>query len=488
MKTTWPKEVRSHQIVKVGLRVYRLRESSGGVLGGEHGLPLATDRAMAVRVKVRRAAPGSPVEVQATVTPHSATSPALRAMTDMPAWLAAEVETAMPEAVKARIELEAAARLARSKRQVAFRIPRTVHVELHFPVQDRLATLAETVSSPRVDEAGRIVLGDPASVLCENFPAVMARGGPKGEAAPDLLFAHRARFEPGEAAVHVQAFLESQGWMGPLPEFDGNAGHEVTCLVRLAGRAVRSWLTLPSGRHSMAFHDRIKHGLCALQRALRLWIGYEYFQDCRRYLQRGKSWPVLVYAAMRPATGRRMYDYSVDTLDPARLNKALRATARPLRAHARIAQQRLLAIGEELPRIVEVLPIRSREKIVKVMSICPAPRTFSMLVNGEARLAEAVAAQGHLTSRYDADPRYLRRQGLHFHRVVSIQMARMTPHYSFRHFTPLVYLAASWGLALGSGSTPKLELLIRVRDLETGQEKWSSSDISYEKSRRRKPL
>jgi len=489
LTTIWPAESHSRQRIRVGLLVFRLRESSGGVLGGDYGLRLPAERRVSVALSVRRNAPGSPVEVRAAVTPPCERAWALRMLPGIPEDLAAQVEAITAQAVKARLEFDAAAALASDPLRADWTLPTNLFLELHFPVQDRLATLEETVSAPQVDAAGRIFLGDPASVQCEGFWAGLASRRRGADGAPDFVFSHKVTLPAADAALHLSPFLTSQGWSGPLPELDGEGPREVTCVARLAGPAADGWLSLPDGGpHSMAFHRRLKPGIFAMQRALRLWTSYDFFADAANYLQRTRAWPVLVYGAMRPTEGRRMYDYTADTLDPQRLSRSLRCASGALRIYAKSGQQRLLRTGEHHRKVAQVLPIRSRDRIVKAMSACPVPRGLSMLVNGEAHITEAIAAQGRRVARCSDATRYLRREGIRLYRLISIQMGHLNPSHSFRHLTPLLYLASTWGLAWAAGLCPRLELLVGVRDPATGSEKWTGSTISYENPRRRKPL
>lgn len=499
MKTACaPVRHQASRTIRVGFALFWLRESSGGTLRGDYGRSVRSGLRCRAALSVSSYGAGAAVSVKATaVVLGKGQSRTLRSIPEVRPEVAAEIERRVADAVETKLRVDAAAAWTSDAARAPLSLPEEITIELHFPFHDRLNPIDSSALTASVDEVGRIVLGQRSAPLGEVLAAGALLRRKRPGAPATLLFTHRAHLTGGDLLLHVGPFLRAHGLTAALHDLAGAIEEtglasranrfEVTFLLRLTGCGVAPWLDLPSsGRGSQGFYDVMKHAVYAAQKALRLWSNYDYFVDDARYRNRDSAWPVLVYSTMRPVEGRRVWEYTVDTLDPRRLIRSLRWTSRPLREYLKPAKQRLLDADPTMRNITTLLPTRGRDRIVKAMRSLPRP--FALLVNGESKAVEAILAHGDTVAKARGDVRYLRRTGLHFHETVLARLNRMAVGHSFRHLAGLLHVAVTWGLAWAVGREARLELIGRIREVGSETEFWVGRPISYENSWRRKAL
>lgn len=95
----------------------------------------------------------------------------------------------------------------------------------------------------------------------------------------------------------------------------------VDCTLRIPGEMATCWLDVPDERRQ-AFLQRFVRVSGAIQRAMRFWLPYVYFQDGRRYETLGAAYPMLIYQSTRPNAGDYRNSYNYDAIDSKSMHTA----------------------------------------------------------------------------------------------------------------------------------------------------------------------
>ncbi|MCW5981745.1 MAG: hypothetical protein KIT09_26910 [Bryobacteraceae bacterium] len=157
-----------------------------------------------------------------------------------------------------------------------------------------------------------------------------------------LLSPAQARSALPRVAALYQFDESVDHWLVGLPR--GAEAVEAALSLTIPGDLASIWLQLPAVR-TARFTDLFADVAAAVQRSLRTWLAYAYFQDIERYEDPESAWPVLLYEACRPYSRKKRPDFTYDVMNPASLDMALKRSSGALPAILRSVFQLLVASG-----------------------------------------------------------------------------------------------------------------------------------------------
>ncbi|MEZ5399610.1 MAG: hypothetical protein R2729_08055 [Bryobacteraceae bacterium] len=459
--------------IRVGFDLYWLRETPAGKLEGCFGRRLPCD---SERVADVHRDPDGRIDIRVS-----------GGTANPPAALAAE-NSAAAEKIGAVLNDAVAARLT-SLLAAGAPTPEEIHIGVHIPFEGRRSPNRNRIPAPRHDASGAIYFGDPAVVQGVTLaPGPVARLQ-SGDPIPwALRYSTTNVIRAGDVPnSQIQSVLDRHRVTIPLPEWRGDIA--VTWLLTLDPSAGEAWTNLPPPSTN-AFSRQMRNTMFAIQYALRTFVPYHFFLDFKSLSSRGRAWPMLVYSAMRPVLARAAHRYGYDVLDRGPLYSALRWASRPLRARLQWVHQRLTANGRR--DLGSLYPIAGRGRIIRLMA--EVPRRYGMLLAGENRVLNIVRLTAEFAYAMTASLRrgediiYSQLQARRLYKQLKMRLDRLYTDDRFAHLAPLIAIAATWGLAHAQGRRPRLELQLRVEELETGSKYAWSREISYANPRGRSAL
>ncbi|MFN7922918.1 MAG: hypothetical protein U0Q16_22625 [Bryobacteraceae bacterium] len=287
-------------------------------------------------------------------------------------------------------------------------------------------------------------------------------------------FEHRRTLDSRHARFFLGPLLETHELA--LPQLAAGS-LEFRFDINLLDGPLDVWAKLPR-RAAPEHFDQMKRVVWAVQRALRIWEPYLYFQNAENYADKSTSWPMLVYAAMRPIESRSPTCYGYDVLEPKRITSSFSWASKPLRVELHRLHDQLPTIGRA--GLLAAFPSRNPERMLGIMEAIP--RYFGRLVRMEA------AVLREFSRLADTAPNDRLRRYPEIESDIGWLMQRTFRGFSFSSLTPLVMMSANWALARAQGLDPQLEARVSFQVEGNGHGIRKSTEISYANSRLQRPL
>jgi hypothetical protein len=243
---------------------------------------------------------------------------------------------------------------------------RQTTLELHLPFLGRKEWITRLDALARVevssDTDGRLLLyHEEAShrVTCRNsYQSVLALAGGLSVARTHssssftLTYCDQRQLPCGRAAQALAPILQGYGfapeavrWLDAVCA--GRRDNLNVCLaLSIPGSLVSAWLDAPGERAPGFFPDYARVSV-AVQRAIRLWLPYVYFSDLERYGTPEAAYPLIVYQASRPFSGRPKYDFTYDVMNEQCMAGFFRMAAPQLAGELSRIEELLLSVGEK---------------------------------------------------------------------------------------------------------------------------------------------
>jgi hypothetical protein len=264
-------------------------------------------------------------------------------------------------------------------------VPETTTLELHLPLFTRrrpLGTILEDFSSVavRVTEDGRLVVsqgdlnaGQTANAHCSDMlmAAYMVPSPSLHKHGPHIGFSDERSMPARRASRDLDPFLSAyridpaaRAWLREVAAVSPDRQIMAGFSIRTPAEMLAAWWDLPPER-TLDFKNRMIRVSGAVQRALRLWLPYIYFQNIERledvHLARG----MLVYQATRPNRSEGRDHYAYDPIDPRSLEIACAHARKRLPSALRRAKETLMEAGNQKTAIL-FSPLRAEEIVEDV--------------------------------------------------------------------------------------------------------------------------
>ncbi|MCC7176272.1 MAG: hypothetical protein IT159_13860 [Bryobacterales bacterium] len=358
-------------------------------------------------------------------------------------------------------------------------------VELHLPFFDRKAWMRRVESLARMEVAsdgdGRVlVYAVEASHRiesrnsCQSVLALaggMSVGRVHRKASFTLSYTDQ-RALPFEMLAHslaptLRAYDFDPGAGRRLEELAaGRTGKaEVSLALSIPGSLVEAWLDAPGERapEFFAVYSRVS---VAVQRALRVWLPYVYFSDPKRYETLEAAYPLLVYQASRPFSGRPRYDFNYDVLSEDSMRVFFRATGPLLAAELARVEETLMRAGKP-GTAAFYAPRRARDILASVQN---RRRQLNSLLVADAFLVDALVNLGcqgrRLREDAAKDPpaavRGLARFAADLVKAFHGKLRRLYGGQQFLAFGALLLVEATHALSAGTAGPTGLQATVRV--------------------------
>lgn len=234
--------------------------------------------------------------------------------------------------------------------------------EIHLPYlnrrdwNDRFNILADT----EFRTVGAAVVPAPLAGSAESFglyTASLVAVAMEHPGGSQIGWQHSQQIAPQLAGAQTQLFPQGSS------AFDGTATLELTLPVR----AAQAWRRAPAER-TPAYLPAHAHVSVSIQRALRQWVAWRCLSDATAFADTERMYPLLVYAATEPFSGRRRGEFTYDLLSPEWVYPALHFAGRPLRRMLDSIHDSLVSAGETVlaesysPKVAKQLLIDTRKR------------------------------------------------------------------------------------------------------------------------------
>jgi hypothetical protein len=150
-----------------------------------------------------------------------------------------------------------------------------------------------------------------------------------------------------------------------------------------------AWTGAPQEWHP-AYFPTWRAVSLAVQQALRCWIPEIYFRDPARYEDRDAAFPLLVYAASRPCSGRPRTEFTYDMADTEVLPRALHQIGASLQSVLETVERSLYDGGR--PALARRYAPRWHQDVLRAVQ--RKPRPLLSLLGDEAAVVNALVGLG----------------------------------------------------------------------------------------------
>jgi hypothetical protein len=150
-----------------------------------------------------------------------------------------------------------------------------------------------------------------------------------------------------------------------------------------------AWTGAPQECHA-AYFPTWRAVSLAVQQALRCWIPEIYFRDPARYEDRDAAFPLLVYAASRPCSGRPRTEFTYDMADAEVLPRALHQIGASLQSVLQTVERSLYDGGR--PALARRYAPRWHQDVLRAVQ--RKPRPLLSLLGDEAAVVNALVGLG----------------------------------------------------------------------------------------------
>ena len=351
--------------------------------------------------------------------------------------------------------------IAAAARRLEMAMPR----ELHLPFLDRKTW--RSLRPPATvliecDNGGRMTVHfgqsrrDAAQGGLVLAGAIHARRNP-ATARFTLSFTDRRRLTAAQAMEGFQPLAAAYGLSGALSPSESV---DASLTVQTSGGASAAWLEVPD-ESTHEFFEAFAKVSARLQWTLRRWAPYIHFSDLSRYDDPASAWPMLIYQASRPFSGRPKTEFTYDPINPAAVAAALPSARVGLPSILRRTHRLLLAAGKSDTAAL-YKPSRARAILKAVQK---TPRALRALLAAETGLVDEMIkfaeAGRELNRQLKANPQFqprsLSRDAEAFTRSLEIRLRRLGEE--FLPLAPLLMVEATHALATTMGIPSELRAL-----------------------------
>lgn len=343
-------------------------------------------------------------------------------------------------------------------------------VRLHLPyltLRDRnhwAASQLELRVARRAD--GSIMVGNSAE---HQFSWLLAGGAP-----PPFSFEDKRIWNPSDWNTAIRPMLAAHGLPQSL-DWTPAGPLRIRWSLTLPGEFSGACLQV-AHRRDRDFLDQFRGVSSAVQRSLRLWLPYIYFQDPARYLKTDYAYPYILHAALPLHPSRRKTQLTFHVLEPDKVIRSMRRASRPVAEHFARAAARLSAAG---------LPVEDHWRAACVPDMMQQmrkmPRVFAALLALESFLVEETLQFAAIA--YDAArlPDVLARQrctpGLDLLHQFRCRLMRSYGGETYRNLANLVLVAVLAGMSRKQNA--RLRASVRITDEAAGRECTWESPVTY---------
>ena len=350
---------------------------------------------------------------------------------------------------------------------------------LHLPFlsyRDQKNWPSEQLELPvMATDNGRITVGDDAE---HQFSALLAGPVLGGRTAP-MVFSDVRHFPVTDWDTTAMPMLAAHGIRMEDPSWRPRGPFELNWNIKLPACHANAWVTVPH-RSEAAFLNQFRGLSTAVQRALRMWMPYQYLARAERYAKPLYAHPYMVYATLPPHPSRRKTQLTFHVLEPQRVVRSLTRLTKPLGEQLRRARVRIAASATLAPGTAAAYHADQAREIVWAMQ--RLPRVFGGLLALEAFVVEefvGFAAKAHDLRGAGPHARRLVDPGLELLHSIRVRLARSQGGESFENLANLVLLAATAGLFGREDPEGILEATVSVKELDSCRQILGSSQFSY---------
>ena len=219
-----------------------------------------------------------------------------------------------------------------------------------------------------------------------------------------LTFTDRRSHSLAQARLTLAPLLRTYGFDSLGQDSWPRGGVHSSLTISLPGALTHAWLQAPAER-APGFFEVYSAVSVTLQRALRQWLPYIYFNDLDRYDDLDAAFPLLVYRSMRPFPGIPRSQFTYDILSPDSPEFSDRTTYRSLLHELRRLSRLLLEEGRSGTARFYA-PDRARHILASVQY---RPALLNSLLTADAFLVDSLVGLGvkgrQLAESMPHDPR-----------------------------------------------------------------------------------
>ncbi|MFB3777836.1 MAG: hypothetical protein ACE141_09495 [Bryobacteraceae bacterium] len=264
---------------------------------------------------------------------------------------------------------------------------------------------------------------------------------------------------------------EAARWLGDAcSERDGSL--DLSLALSIPGSLVSAWLDAP-GERSPDFFSAYARVSVAVQRAIRVWLPYTYFSDPERYGTLDAAFPLVVYQASRPFSGRPKYDFTYDVLSEPCMAGFFRMAGSQLQKDLARIEELLLSAGEK--RTASFYNPKQARNILA--SVQRKPKLLHSLLVADAFLVNALVNLGcqgaGLREKAAKDPagavKHLTRFAAELVKAFHGKLRRLYGGREFLALGGLLLVEATAALKGDTGAPSSVQAVLRVSQEELGQ-------------------
>jgi len=365
-------------------------------------------------------------------------------------------------------------------------LSRLAHIELHLPFLSRKQWRRRSEALARVEietgEDGRLFVypsetsGRPDRKSQYQGRLMLLGILPTGDDTRfSLTFTDRRSHSLAQARLSLAPLLRAYGFDSVGQDLWPCAGLQSSLTVSLPGALVQAWLRAPQERAS-GFFEVYSAVAVTLQRVLRQWLPYVYFNDLDRYEDLDGAFPLLVYRSMRPFPSVTRSQFTYDLLCPDSPEFSDRTTYRALLHELRRTNQLLLEEGRRATARFYA-PDQARHILASVQY---RPGLLNSLLTADAFLVDALVSLGvkgrQLGEALPGDPRRAAKDLAKFSaRFVAAFHRRLRRLYRGQNLAPLGSLLLLEATRTLNGNPP----LAGVLHLTFGQNRQTFVNSAY---------
>ena len=290
-----------------------------------------------------------------------------------------------------------------------------------------------------------------------------------------LTFTDRRSHSLAQGRLSLAPLLRAYGFDSVGQDLWPPGGLQSSLTVSLPGALVQAWLHAPRERTS-DFFEVYSAVAVTLQRVLRQWLPYVYFNDLDRYDDLDGAFPLLVYRSMRPFPSVTRSQFTYDILCPDGPEFSDRTTYRALLHELERTSQLLLEEGRRRTARFYA-PDQARHILASVQY---RPGLLNSLLTADAFLVDSLVSLGvkgrQLGEALPGDPRAAARELAKFSdRFVAAFHRRLRRLYRGRDLAPLGSLLLLEATRTLNGNPP----LAGVLHLTFGQNRQTFVNSAY---------
>lgn len=347
-------------------------------------------------------------------------------------------------------------------------------IEVHLPYFDRIhwRKAADSLDCAQVacNPAGQLLVRTPTSLADAPDLCIAALGlaiqaetyrTPRSGSFYLTFSDRRFRSSAQLSALASEYKVDLSGW---LPDQDEMVDGTVT--LRIHSDLLSIWLDAPRERSANYFPVYPEMSR-SIQRALRLWVPYAYFDTVVKYKDTFMAQAMLMYKASDPYAGKLRTQLSYDLLSDLSMDLFFRSASHGLAGVLETAETELLRAGEHH---TAGLYIRRGMKLI-VQHIRKWHKKVDKLLVGDCRIVDAFVQLGLLGSLirqqlqkdYTITTQDLCEIGFDWYRQTASSLKRLYTVDEFQTFGALLLIEATTSLHASLHGKCEIEAKVQVR-------------------------